>query len=178
VLWLTLASLAGSWAAVVAAFFLWRRVRRLEAGPARKARTPAELEGRIFDSVELSLEAMLEELELKEREILRRIERREAELLGLLERRSRGLGPAASGALEQGGRGEEGAVTAAASSSGKEEAAGAGEAARRSVSSAYREKAAAVWRLAEEGHDVVAIAKQLGIGKGEVELILELKKTS
>ena len=37
---------------------------------------------------------------------------------------------------------------------------------------------AAVWRLAEEGHDVVAIAKQLGIGKGEVELILELKKTS
>ena len=65
-------------------FVVAERVRRLERQPARKSPSPADLERGIFDSVELSLEAMLEEMELKEREILNRLERREPRALGSL----------------------------------------------------------------------------------------------
>lgn len=38
------------------------------------------------------------------------------------------------------------------------------------------QKAALIRRLAGEGHDVVAIAQRLGLGKGEVQLVLDLER--
>ncbi len=45
------------------------------------------------------------------------------------------------------------------------------------VPTAWQEKERAVRELAEQGADVLAIARQLNIGKGEVQLILDLDKT-
>lgn len=163
---LALASLAGSIAAMTAAFLLWRRVRLLESGAAKKSSAVGGSERGIFESVELSLEAMLEELELKEREIMRRIERREAELLELLERRE--SAPAPGSAFSQ---------VAAAAAAAAAPPAGADKSDARSAAFAYSERVAAVRRLADEGLDVVDIAKRLGMGKGEVALILDLGKS-
>lgn len=44
--------------------------------------------------------------------------------------------------------------------------------------SSWREREAAIQEMAGRGLDVVAIAKELNIGKGEVKLILDLKKAS
>lgn len=152
-LWFAFFSFLLSVAALSAAFLLWRRVRRLEAGAASRAASPGELERHIFESVELSLASMLEELDQKEQEILRRIGRREEELLSLIEQRLGMLGR-----------------------SGTEAARPSGEALG-PAPAGYAEKAAAVRRLAEQGLDEVAIAKRLGMGKGEVALILGLAKT-
>ena len=84
--WVAAIALIFSMAAWAVAFFLWRRLRRLKRQAVRKSPTPAHLERGLFDSVELSLAAMLEELELKEREILQRIERRERELFDSIAR--------------------------------------------------------------------------------------------
>jgi len=155
-LWLAVISLITSMAASLAAFLLWRRVRRLETGAVAKAQAPSAVERDVFGSVELSLAAMLEELELKEREILRRIERREAELLALVEKRG------------------ERAVSKEAA---EEPQPGPAPGPSRPQPPGYAEKAAAVLRLAAEGLDDVTIAKRLGMGKGEVALILGLSKT-
>jgi TolA-binding protein len=45
-------------------------------------------------------------------------------------------------------------------------------------SNSWREREAAIQEMASRGADVVTIAKELNIGKGEVKLILDLKKAS
>ena len=161
-LWLSSLAFITATAAMLAAFLLWRKVRRLEnqlkerKGPAPSAvRAP-------FDSVELSLEAMLEELEEKEREIMRKIDRREEELGRLFERGDALLRSALHSAMAQGAA----LHTAAGAPAGPE---------RSAPQAPASSKWEAVRRLAEEGLDAVEIAKRLGIGKGEVQLILELR---
>lgn len=217
---LAAAALILSTAALSVAFLLWRRVRRLERQPARKSPSPADLERGIFDSVELSLEAMLEEMELKEREILNRLERRERELWEALghaglaggdgaPKEDRALSTPPSSTTSPAGDRQTGEniapkppadnqahatiVSTAPTSGSKEptetnlsdEPAKSAPAVTKSPATASEgspgrplsmrdEKSAAVLRLAAEGHDVVTIAKLLGLGKGEVALILKL----
>lgn len=169
-----------------ATLLLWRRLRRLEASAASKPAFKARPEGEIFHSVELSLEAMLEELELKEREILQRIERREREILASFERlfanlpqRSLELPAQALHSEQSGVEREEAEVRGEgpgeSSLPSEEPPAGDGDAAFGGPRGA--DKVAAVRRLAREGLDAVAIAKQLGLGQGEVALILHLERT-
>lgn len=162
-----------STAALAVAFFLWRRVRRLENQPARKSPSPSHLERGLFDSVELSLEAMLEELELKEREIIKRIERREQELWSSLSR-AKDDGPQTGpplGQSEIAGREDQ----AHPAETKEEEAV---EERGTSHPPTAEDKHAAVLQLAAEGLDVVTIAKRLGLGKGEVALILKLGQST
>ncbi len=164
-LWLSSVALFTATAAMLAAFLLWRKVRRLQNElKERKGPVPSAVRAS-FDSVELSLEAMLEELEEKEREIMRKIDRREEELGRLFERGDALLRSALQGAAAQGAALH--AAPGPARPLGPDRT-GAAQATGES-------KAEAVRRLAEEGLDVLEIARRLGIGKGEVQLILDLK---
>lgn len=163
--WMAATALYLSVAALAVVFYLWRRVSRLERSEARTSPAPVSGERGIFGSVELSLEAMLEELELKEREILARIERRERELFEGLDRSGEQVSALADAA-------QEAPAPAGGTAKVRHERA-SGDAATATLT-LKDEKVVAVLRLAAEGHDVVTIAKRLGLGKGEVALILKL----
>lgn len=161
-LWLSSLALGMATAALLAAFVLWRRVRRLQdALKERKNASPSGVRAP-FDSVELSLEAMLEELEEKGREVLRRIERREEELSRVFAHGDLFRWP------DQTTRS---ALFYGAAPAGRREPPPEAPPPEEAASS----KAEAVRRLAEEGLDDLEIAKRLGIGRGEVRLILGLK---
>lgn len=164
-LWLSSLALFTAAAALLAAFLLWRKLHRVQDElKERKGAAPSAVRAP-FDSVELSLEAMLEELEEKEREIMRKIDRREEELARLLERGDAFLQSVFQSAVAQGA-----ALRAAAGSPGP-----AGPNRSTPPPAPASSKAEAVRRLADEGLDTLEIAKRLGIGKGEVQLILDLK---
>jgi len=112
--------------------------------------------------MELTLEGMLEELESRCQEALKRIERREAEVrdaLMLLAAHAREGGGPAPFAPEASAR-------ASAPAPVRE----------KTARDARQEKTEAILRLANDGLDVVAIAQRLGLGKGEVQLVLDLHK--
>lgn len=71
-----------------------------------------------------------------------------------------------------------GAETEAASRHGQEAAPPQGTAPQAPSGNSWREREAAIQEMASRGADVVTIAKELNIGKGEVKLILDLKKAS
>lgn len=160
---IAVASCIVSLVALAVAFFFWRRLVRLERQAVPKGSGPEPVLS-TFDSVELSLEAMLEELEMRGREVLQKIERRERELRSALLdadayiRRAR-----------QGGGWPEGLAEAGAPAPPLE--------GRSGPPPGTNEKSEAVHKLADEGHDVLTIAKMLGLGKGEVQLILGLRET-
>lgn len=141
---LTWGGLALSAAALLLLFFTSRRLRRLEerleqlqASP--PSQQPPGPQRAPFDSVELTLGAMLEELETKGQEILQQIDQRLKQT------------PSKAAHVPQ-------------------------KPQPTTRSEGNRAKADAVYRLAEEGHDIVAIAQRLGLGKGEVQLILDLRR--
>lgn len=132
---------------VLAALVLASEVRKLSAA------SKAEREGanRSFASFELAMDQMVEEMEAKGREILAQIEAKEADLRKLI---------------------AEVAVCSEASSSAHEEPDLVPQAATVPHTHFDRVKA-----LHGEGMSVVEIARRLGIGQGEVQLILDLAKS-
>lgn len=161
-------------------FWLWRKLRRLEARAVQKYAPVVRAEGDVFNSVELSLEAMLEELELKQREIIQRIERREREILTSLERFAARL-PQSDPNLPVEPLQLEEATPPVTEAQRVAPLVQERLSSKQPTPAANRlqgaDKIAAVRRLAGEGLDAVAIAKQLGLGKGEVTLILDLERT-
>lgn len=159
-------------AALLAAFLLWRSMRRIQVAlKERKSPAPSVVRAP-FDSVELSLEAMLEELEERSREVLRKIERREEELSRLFAHGDTLYRRLAQEPLSQGRAAVVGtAPTGGATPAGPAEGP-SGE--PKPASAPPESKSEAVRRLAKEGMGVLEIAKHLGIGKGEVQLILDL----
>lgn len=159
-LWLSSLALCISTAALLAAFVLWRRVRRLQkALKERKSPVPSGVRAP-FDSIELSLEAMLEELEERGREVVQKIERREEELARLFAQGDAFYRRIIAEPVSQGAAAPLEARRALSESTLQ--------------SDASESKTDVVRRLAKEGLDVLEIAKRLGIGKGEVQLILDL----
>ncbi|HLS89910.1 MAG TPA: hypothetical protein VK101_01535 [Limnochordia bacterium] len=185
--WLVASAFFFTLVLAAATLLLWRRLRRLEASAAGRPGLKVRPEGEIFHSVELSLEAMLEELELKEREILQRLDRREREILASFERLYANLPLQSSEVPGQALHSEPSEVEreeaeirdkgADQCSPPSEESPSAGEAGEAFRHLRHADKVAAVRRLAREGLDAVAIAKQLGLGQGEVALILHLERT-
>lgn len=156
-MWLLLTALALLTASsLLSVALLWRRVRRLEQRVDERVRKEPFPSGpSAFDSVELSFAAMLAELEAKSRSILAEVEQRAA----AVRRDGKPQHPPASPTFDP--------RQAAPPAPGE----GPTNASNESDASP---KAMAVRRLAAEGHDVLTIARRLGLGKGEVQLILNL----
>lgn len=164
--WLSLASQFLSIAALAAVAPLWLRVRRLERSVNREPKNPPGPVSHGYQAMELTLEAMLEELESKSREALKRIDRRERELRDAL--------------TESGARSRE--TLSSTFPDVHQDLLVASAVDRPALTKpdpgTWGEKSDAILRLADEGLDVLAIAQRLGLGKGEVQLILDLRKTA
>lgn len=127
---------------------LWRRVRKLEKLIEKSPKQPYTQEPTTFDTIELTLGAMLEELEAKNQEILSALDQR-WQRYSREETNNHSQAPTPLAALTSHVNGPE-----------------------------VRDKAELVHQLAADGLDVLTIAQRLGLGKGEVQLILELKRQS
>lgn len=155
--WLSLASLLASILALAAALLAWQRLAALE----RKARPDeAPPSGPLshhvpFDSA--SFQSMLEALERKGQEAIEKIARREQAFFDALAQAGKVSAKAADAA--RGDKQERGQDKVGSEAS-------------------WAEKAEAVVRLAEEGHDALAIARLLGLGQGEVQLVLDMRKAA
>lgn len=142
--------------------------------------TPPAAEPR-FSVAELSLAAMIEELEAKERDILARLEERERAILALLNQvtvaqeraPSAGGGAGAVPAVSTAGqRAESGVVAGQGSRQAPATAASRG--ASESTAWLPRNRVHEVKAWVASGLPTTEIAKRLGIGVGEVELIARL----
>ncbi|REJ35956.1 MAG: hypothetical protein DIU82_06230 [Bacillota bacterium] len=140
-------------------------------GQVVRLRRALERQGRVAlgTNEELLKDAWLEEIEARGEAVLARIAAAEESLRRWLEQ-------AAAGAVRENPHGRP-VGTADAKPLGQAEMSGApGRAPTAPVKGTAFAKAAQVRELAEQGLDATAIARRLGIGRGEVELILRLPK--
>lgn len=150
-------ALALGFGALLAWLVTARQIRRLPDGP----RPPQPRTSSPLSADELAHAAWLEELEAKGQEILTRIERAKSDLTDLIRRAEALRGPLPAPAPTQ-------------ADLPRPEQAAAAEVAR--PSDLQPAKVAAVLELAAQGDDAVAIARKLGLGTGEVRLILQLEE--
>lgn len=147
-------------------FFLFRKVRHLEFQAVRHAPPPNRPKRAPFDSMELTLEAMLEEMEIRGRDIMKKIDRKEQELSRLIQEIERHKIIASHKIAEP----FEGTLMRPSTTSHPNLVADVND------NEMPKRKEDAVLKMAAEGRDVPSIARALGLGIGEVRLILELKE--
>lgn len=116
--------------------------------------------------MELTLEAMLEEMEIRGRDIMKKIDRKEQELSRLIQEIERHKIIASHKIAEP----FEGTLMRPSTTSHPDLVADVND------NEMPKRKADAVLKMAAEGRDVPSIARALGLGIGEVRLILELKE--
>jgi len=155
--WLTITSLFVSIASITLSAIVWRRMATLELNARREPKNPPEPPSSSFQATLRNYEAVFQELERKSKEAIERIDKRERELIDALAARAAQIPSHPSPDRSQ-----------------KEREAPCDDL----RSSGWTEKAEAIHRLAQEGHDPMAIAQRLGLGKGEVQLVLDIRKTA